>query len=454
MVNRVPGLPGTDSIQIRFDLGNHPKSPKRNLTMSTTDHFERGYQAFKEQIDAPIAAYLSSCVHCGMCADACLFFTETNDPKYTPIYKLEPLRKVWEQEYTLWGRLKAFFRISKKLTDHDLAEWRELIYDSCTLCGRCSLVCPVGNDLVYMIRKAREGMVAAGHAPIGLIEASKRAVTTGGPMGVRLPALKAQIKRIESNTGLKVPIDQLGAQYMVVLSSMEIINFPEYLEAITKIMQQADKTWTISSEAFEATNSGIQIGSSDIARQLVSRLVNAAKKLQVKTIISPECGHAYTAIRWEGPNLMGQPFTFQVQHILEVLEEFYQQGLLKIEGFEPARLTFHDPCQLVRRGGVIQQPHNLLKRVANHFVDMEDGGQMNWCCGGGGGVSAIEEAEELRIKVFKRKKAQLDALEVDQLVTACANCRIILEEGLEAYEKEMPVVGLTEMIAEHLQPVK
>jgi Fe-S oxidoreductase len=38
---------------------------------------ERGLQAFREQIDAPVAAFFSSCVHCGMCAEACLFYTET-----------------------------------------------------------------------------------------------------------------------------------------------------------------------------------------------------------------------------------------------------------------------------------------------------------------------------------------------------------------------------------------
>jgi Fe-S oxidoreductase len=414
--------------------------------------FERGYQAFKEQIDAPIASYFQSCVHCGLCAEACLFYTETHDPKYTPIYKLEPMRKIWEQEYTLLGRLKSLLRLSPRLTDEELAQWQELIYGSCTLCGRCSLVCPVGNDITYMIRKAREGMAAAGHAPIGLIGASKRAVTIGSPMGVKLPALKAQIKRLESESDLKVPMDEKGAEYMVLLSSMEIINFPEYLGAIAKIMQQTGKTWTLASKAFEATNSGIQIGASDIAKELVTRIVTAAEELQVKTVISPECGHAYTAIRWEGPNLIKRPFTFKVQHILEVLDELREQGKLKTQGYETARLTFHDPCQLVRRGGVVEPPRNLLKMVASEFVEMADHGTMNWCCGGGGGHSAIEEAAELRTQVFNRKKTQLEELKVEQLVTACANCRIIIEEGLEEYEMDIPIVGLTEMIADHLEP--
>ncbi len=413
-------------------------------------NFERGYHAFEEQIDSSVAAYFQSCVSCGMCAEACLFYTETNDPQYTPIYKLEPLRKVWEQEYTLWGWLKKSVGLNHKLTDEELKKWQHYIYDSCTLCGRCSMVCPVGNDIVSMIRKAREGMVAAGHAPEGQISASKRAVTIGSPMGVKLPALQAQVKHLERDTGLTIPFDMSDVEYLVLLSSMEIMNFPEYLEAIARIMKQAGKTWTLSSDAFEATNSGIQIGSTDIARELVSRVVNAAESLKIKTVISPECGHAYTAIRWEGPNLMGRKFNFKVRHIVEVLDELRAQGLLRTEGFEKQRLTFHDPCQLVRRGGVVQQPRNLMKMISNDFVEMPDAGMMNWCCGGGGGASAIEEAEELRTQVFKRKKAQLETAKVDALVTACANCRIVMEEGLEAYEMDTPILGLTELLAEHL----
>ena len=36
------------------------------------------------------------------------------------------------------------------------------------------------------------------------------------------------------------------------------------------------------------------------------------------------------------------------------------------------------------------------------------------------------------------------------LVTACANCRIILEEGLEHNEMDTEVLGLTELVAEYL----
>ena len=415
-----------------------------------TASLEKGVQVLKEVIDAPIASYFSSCVHCGLCAEACLFYTETGDPKYTPIHKLEPLRRVYRQEYTLLGRLGKMLGLSKPVTDAELEEWKPLVYDSCTMCGRCSLVCPVGNDIVYMVRKLREGMAISGHAPDGLVGASTRAVEIGSPMGVRLPAVQAQMRHVQQETGIEVPLDVEGAEYLVLMSSMEIINFPEYLGAITRIMKQAGKSWTLCSEAFEATNSGIQIGVSDIAKVLVQRIVDGAEKLKVKTVISPECGHAYTALRWEGPNLIGRPYPFEVLHILEVLDGFREQGLLKTHGVEKARLTFHDPCQLVRRGGVVEQPRNLLKMVASDFVEMSDAGKMNWCCGGGGGVSAIEEAEPLRLEAFKIKKRQLEEAGAKTLVTACANCRIVIEEGLEHYQMNIPVVGLAETLAEHL----
>ncbi len=410
----------------------------------------KGIQALKEQIDAPVASFFSSCVHCGMCADACLFYTETEDPKYTPIVKVEPMRRIWQQEYTFWGRLMKALGLAKPITHDFLTEWETLVYDSCTMCGRCSMVCPVGNDIVYMIRKTREGMAASGHAPEGIIGAATRAVGIGSPMGVKFPALQAQIAHVEKDTGLKIPVDVEGAEYMCLLSSMEIMNFPEYIGAIARIFDHAGVSWTISSKAFEATNSGIQIGVSDIAKVLVQRIVDEAERLKVKAVISPECGHAYTAIRWDGPNLVGKRFGFKVRHILEVLDGLRREGRLQTEGMEEARLTYHDPCQIGRRGGVLEQPRNLLNMVLSNYVEMPDAGKMNWCCGAGGGVSANERADELRLKAFQRKIDQLNAVEAEGLVSACSNCRIQIEDGLEEYHKDIPVLSLTETVADHL----
>jgi Fe-S oxidoreductase len=269
-------------------------------------------------------------------------------------------------------------------------------------------------------------------------------------MGLKWKTLQVQIDHVEASSGLKVPVDVEGADYLVMLSSMEIINFPEYLEAITKIFDHAGVTWTLSTQCFEATNAGIQIGNKDVAALLVQRVVDAAVKLGVKSVISPECGHAYTAIRWEGPNLIGKPYPFKVFHIIEVLDELRSAGRIKTEGKETDRLSMHDPCNLARKSGVIQQQRNLMDLVAENFVDLKEHGKYQWCCGAGGGVSSNERAEPLKMAAFKRKKAQIEEVEPERMVTMCATCRTQLEEGLEEFNMDIPVVGLTEMIAEHL----
>ncbi len=414
---------------------------------------QKGINALKEVIDAPVASFFASCVHCGLCAEACLFFTETDDPKYTPIHKLEPLRRVYSQEYTLLGRLGKMLGLSKPVTDDELENWSELVYDSCTMCGRCSLVCPVGNDIVYMVRKLREGMAVSGHAPDGIRSAAKRTIEIGSPMGVKWPAVQHVIKDQETATGLTIPIDQPGVDIMVLLSSMEVMNYPEYLGALAKIFHKAGISWTLSSEAFEATNAGIQIGASDLAREIVSRIVVAAEKLGVKKVLSPECGHAYMAIRWEGPNLMGRPFKFEVVHVLELLDELRRAGKLKMKDKFTMPVTLHDPCQIVRRGGVLDAPEPLLQQVVTDYRPVADRNIWNWCCGGGGGASAIHEpdAEALRFKVFQIKKRQIEDAGVTTMVTFCANCRIVMEEAIDHYGMNTQLLGLTELLAEHLE---
>jgi len=56
----------------------------------------------------------------------------------------------------------------------------------------------------------------------------------------------------------------------------------------------------------------------------------------------------------------------------------------------------------------------------------------------------------LKLTAFNKKKSQIEELKVDAVVTACSNCRMVMEDGIEANEMEIPLLGLTELIAEHL----
>jgi len=408
---------------------------------------------FVAQAGRDAAFQLEACVHCGQCAGACHFHIVSGDPRFTPIYKLQPMLKAYQREVAPFSSVKKALGLApRELTLEELQEWSELLYDSCNLCGRCTLACPMGIDIAGLVRRAREAMSAGGFAPADLYKVAQQALDTGSPIGVRWPALKRQIELQEKETGLAVPVDAEGAEYMIVLSSMEIMGFPEVIGALARIFRRAGASWTIPSAGFEATNIGVQIGSREVAAELVSRIVGAAERLKVKCVVSPECGHAYSALRWEGPNLLGRRYGFDVVQITELLDRFVREGRLRLRRKDARRLTFHDPCQLVRRGGLSELPQRLMREVSGNFAEMPGSGVASFCCGGGGGVSAIHRAENLRFAAFACKKQQIEATGAEAVVTACANCRNVLEEVIEHDGMTLPVLGLTELVAQYLEP--
>ncbi len=413
---------------------------------------DQAVSKFLEYTHASTAAYFDACVHCGECAEACHFYLSTKNPIYTPIYKLQPMLKAYKRHKAPLSSIKRLFGlVPEQITKQELEEWSPLVYDSCNMCGRCTLACPMGIDIAFTIRKMREGFVAADIVPGDLRQSEKNALETGSPMRVQAKALQAQVRAQEKDCGIAIELDKKGADYLVILSSMEIMGYPEVIGSLAKIFKEAGIDWTISTKAYEATNVGIQIGSWDTARTLVQRVVDEAEHLGVKYVISPECGHAYSALRWQGPNLIGRSYDFEVIHIIELLHQLTTEGRLQMKSKNGRRLTLHDPCQIVRRGGLVKEPRALLNDVADHFEEMQGAGITNFCCGGGGGVSANSRAAKLQASAFECKMQQFNDIDgLELIVTPCANCRTVLEDGLEEHDSPLEVIGLSELLAQHL----
>ena len=425
--------------------------------MSSDNKAQIAVDKFLQFTDGEVASFFEACVHCGECAEACHFYMATKDPKYTPTYKLFPMVKAYKREKApLHSIRKMFGLLPPAVTEDELREWETLVYDSCTMCGRCTLVCPMGIDIAGTIRKMREGYAAADIVPDGLKRSVDFVKKTSSPMGITPKALLAQISHQEKETGIKIEVDKQGADYMAILSSMEIMGFPEIIGAYAKIFKKAGVSWTISTKAYEATNVGVQIGSGPLAKEIVTRVVDAAEELGVKYVISPECGHAYGAIRWAGPNMVGRPFKFEVVHIIELLDQLRRDGKIPAGAKDGRKMTLHDPCQIIRRGGLLKEPRSLLDDSCSDFVEMENAGLGNLCCGGGGGVSANPRAAELQNAAFGCKADQLNAIDgLEAVVVPCANCRTVFEEGLEEREMyNLEVLGLGELVAETLKDIE
>ena len=414
-----------------------------------TKTIETAVQKFLEHTDSEAASFFEACVHCGECAEACHFHLTTNDPRQTSIYKLRPMERAYKRDKAPFSSLKKVLGLAPSpVTESELKEWEELVYDSCNMCGRCTLVCPMGIDIAGTIRKMREDYAVAGLVPEGLQRSAEFVKKTSSPMGVTIKALEAQIAHQEKETGIKIDIDKKGADYMCTFSSMEIMGYPEVLGAYARLFKRAGLSWTISSVAYEATNVGVQIGSAPMAKEILERVVNAAEDLEVKYVISPEFGHAYGAIRWAGPNMMGRQFKFEVVPIIEVLDKLRREGKIPVGKKDGRKMTLHVPCQIVRRGGLLKEPRKLLDDSCADFIEMKGAGVTNFCCGGGGGVSANPRAKELQTTAFSKKLEQLDGVtDLEAVVVPCGNCRAVFEDGLDEYERDIEVLGLSELVA-------
>lgn len=406
-------------------------------------------RCFIKGFGRPIAAYMESCIHCGQCAQACHFYVTSGDPKYTPIWKLEPFKQAYKREAGPFALFFKSFNLKPEVTLAELEEWQELLYDSCTLCGRCTMICPMGIDIAALVGLARHAMFEAGLVPHELWAVAERAEREGSPLGATAKVLKERVEWLADDYEIDIPLDKSKAGIMVTLSSIEIMKYPGSIVALAKVLNAMGEDWTLRSDGYEATNFGMLSGNAQWQKDSTLKIIQAAVACGAQTVILPECGHAYGAMRWQGANVYGKPLPFRVLHISEFLAEAIASGKLKLKKLDKS-LTFHDPCQVSRRGGATQAPREVLKALGVELREMPGSGELNWCCGGGGGVVTIHRADPLRYKAFGIKMRQIDATGADMVVTSCANCRQTFDDGQARFKWDKTMGSLLETVAANL----
>ena len=414
------------------------------------ERVERAMQNFVKDFGRTAAIYMESCIHCGMCADACHFYVTTEDPKYTPIWKLEPFKQAYKREYGPFAWLYRTLNLKGKITVERLEEWQELIYDSCTVCGRCSLMCPMGIDIASLVSLARHGMAKSGLVPHELWAVAERAEKEGSPLGATPKVFKDRIEWLADDHEVEIPVDKEKADVMCTMSSIEIMKYPDSIVATARIMNHLGVDWTFRLDGYEATNFGLLSGNAEWQKDMSLKLINAAIACGAKTLVLPECGHAYGALRWSGANMYGKPLPFRIMHIAEFLAENAKSGKLKLKKLGKS-VTFHDPCQIARRGGAIEAPRDVLAALGVELREMEPGKGLNWCCGGGGGVVTIHRADPIRYKVFQLKMNQIEDTGAELPVTSCANCRQTFDDGQAHFKWDKKMNSLLEMVADNLE---
>jgi Fe-S oxidoreductase len=158
--------------------------------------------------------------------------------------------------------------------------------------------------------------------------------------------------------------------------------------------------------------------------------------------IVPSC--TYTLAELVPKHVPG--YDLEVKHFLQVVLEGIKTRDLHFP--RQAKVVYHDPCQLARYLGLIEEPRRILKAIKGIELVEPDWTYGEWatCCGGGGGFEVVFP-ELSQILAVNRAKELLET-GAQIIVTHCPGCVMQLEEGLKTLKiKDVEVLDLAQVVA-------
>lgn len=431
---------------------------KERLKSLSPEDLKRAIRLFRERIHHEYAAYLHSCVRCGLCSDSCHYYLSENEIESLPSYKLNLMAKVFKRHFTFFGKNLSRLVGSKPFNQAMVEEWIDSLFGRCTLCARCTLNCTMGINIPYLIRTARGVLAELGLVPPGLQSTVDTALKEGNNMGISkedwmetVEWLEEELQDEVNDPKAKLPVDKKGARIFYAVNPREPMFFPLSILVVAKIFYVARESWTFSSENYDVTNYGYFSGDDEAAAEMSERLLRSMKKLESQSLVLAECGHGFNSNRWEAPEWLSQKSGLSARSVLQVVADYIREKRIKLDpSRNPKILTLHDPCHLVRLGGIVEEQRFILKNAALKFVEMTPNREENFCCGGGGGQLAMTRFASRRLKAGKIKADQIRKTGAEIVVAPCHNCIDQLMEINKHYGLEVDVKTVCEIVANAL----
>ncbi len=422
----------------------------------TDDKIRAGLEVLKNLQDSKLLTQLNSCVHCGLCAESCLYYLTTKDAKMIPANKVDMVASIYRRYFTLTGKIAPGLVNARELNDKTIDELTDLLFGSCTMCGRCVKHCSIGVDIEYVIRTGREMLARMGYVPESLQATVDAALETGNNMAISdedfldtLEWMEEELQDELNDPKAVIPLNQHGKKILYTLNPREPKFFPLSISAMAKIFHAAKESWTLSTKMYDITNYAYFSGNPEHSRIIAQRMYDEMQNLGAEKLVLAECGHGARANRWEGPNYIKNEFPETITSV-ELIAAYFKEGRLKADSnLTEGVVTLHDPCNLVRGGGIVNEQRYILKHVAKDFVEMTPHGTDNFCCGGGGGQLAMDYNDR-RMQIAEIKAEQIRKTGAGIVVTPCHNCVDQLSQINYTYKLNVQIKTIAEIVADAL----
>jgi Fe-S oxidoreductase len=416
--------------------------------MANNGALQKAIEVLEKQLNQPLKTALEVCARCGICAESCHYYVSEPKIEHVPAYRAEQLRKIYRKKNNFLGKFFPRLVDAIDLDEKVFDKLVEMAFSECTLCRRCTFNCPLGVDTPLVMRTIRAMATATGKAPEILVMLADAAIAKGENPEIfkelflqQISELEKELQEITGDPNAKIPVEKEGAKILYVALAGAHTIIPPAI-----IFNEVKEDWTLS--LYEAANYGVFLGDVERAKKIAKRIIDEAKRLKVQEVVVAECGHACAALVWDAPNWFGESFPFRIRSIVELLAEYIQKGILKVEKIHTEPITYHDSCNLARTGGIFREPRFILNSVAKDFRDMNPNGIENYCCGGGGGLVALPEYYEKRMRAGKAKSEQIKKTGAKIVAAACENCKLQLADLNNYYNLGVEVKGVVDLVAE------
>ena len=397
--------------------------------------------------------YMETCVRCGTCAEVCPVYQGEPTRLRNPVIRSDLVRAVYKKHCTMSGRVFGSM-VSAYDFDGDMQNFVDAFYE-CTGCRRCATFCPMGIDNSVITRKGRAIADVNGWTPERLKKVVAVSLETGNTDGANEAALKETVRFLEEEikdqcgVDVRIPYDQEGAEVFFVPPSGDLLVNPEAVMGIAKVFHKMGQSWTLSSKAFDGANYGLFTGD-DKSMKLDNKLyIDEAKRLKVKTLMMGECGHAHRIMKFmmEKGKWWGD-LPFAITNVLQYTAKLVQDRELKFDkSANPYPVAYHDPCNFGRSCGITEEPRIIMKAACADFREMTPNRHLNWCCGGGGGLSAMDEIKEFRMEISGKKKLeQIDQTGAKFCAAPCSNCKRQLAQLMEHHQRDVTIGGVHDVV--------
>ncbi|TIH13177.1 (Fe-S)-binding protein [Marinifilum sp. JC120] len=426
-----------------FDRKIEDVGLNRGVSRLTPERIENTLkQVVEGEAGAKLKLYAETCMRCGMCSEACHYYmSHEGDPSYSPAGKVH-------------NTLGKILRKNYKLTADEVYEMAQVAYTECNLCRRCVHFCPLGIDTGYIMSMVRRMCHKLGVTPQYIQDTAHSHSATMNQMWLKDDEWPDTLQWQEDEArdempNLRIPLDKEGADIYYSVIAPEPKFRTQLIYQAAYIFNEAGVDFTMPTEpGWDNSDMCMFTGDFEMMGRLKKRHFESALDLKVKRIVMGECGHAFRSIydqgnRWDAWEM----YPIEVVHSVEFFWELFEAGKIKLREKFKEPITVHDPCNIIRGRGLMEQSRKLAHALCENVVEMTPNLEHNYCCAAGGGViNCGPPFKNVRMKGNKIKAEQLKATGVNTILAPCHNCHGGLEDLVHYYELGMDIKFFGDLI--------